>query len=107
MERALQGILVAGEARRDEVLNGNKTVTIMYGHRDYTLGPVLIVCDKLNWAKRGIITNVRHTVLAGVTDDEMKSDGFESFDEMLFESQKLYPDIHANSNVTVITWKLV
>lgn len=105
MARALQAILIAGEKMKEEVLNDTKLITIREGHRDYTEGPVLIGCNKLNWATMRHITSVRYTTLQEVTRDEYMADGFETKSELLTVLSKFYPDINWESPVTIITWK--
>ena len=105
MKRALQGILMAGETMRDAVLADTKKITIREGHRDYTIGPVLIGCHYLNWAVFRIIIHVRHTTLGEVTRGECLADGCNSLEELLRMLQQFYPDLTLESKVTVIRWR--
>jgi hypothetical protein len=105
MKRALQAILIAGEEMKFDVLNGSKNITIREGHRNYTNGPVLIGCNYRDWATMREIVDVRHTILRDITEEEYKSDGFETKSDMLVELSKFYPNINWDSEVTVIRWK--
>lgn len=107
MKRALQGILIAGEEMRDATLAGRKCITIREGHRDYTLGPVLLGCHILNWATMGEIIEVRHTILERVSRDELKDDGFLNWTDAILGLKKFYPNIDLDSDVTVIRWKKI
>jgi len=102
MKRALQGIVMATEHMRDITIDGTKKITIREGHRDYTLGSVLIGDDVLNWATLKEITKVRHTTLRNVTPDEYKADECKSVEELKEMLSQFYPDIHFNTPVTVI-----
>lgn len=105
MQRALQGLLMATEEMRDAVLANKKKITIRQGHRDYTPGPVLIGCHILNWAVVRHITDVRHTTLDRVTEEECKADGCENHQELLDLLKQFYPELGSYSQVTVIRWE--
>jgi hypothetical protein len=104
MKRALQGLLIAGESMKNDTLSGEKCITIREGHRDYTLGPVLIGCHILNWATLKTITSVKYTTLGEVTQEEWEADGTSSLEELKAMLRAFYPDIDYNSEVTVICW---
>jgi hypothetical protein len=104
MKRALQAILIAGEEMKF-VLANRKKITIREGHRDYTLGPVLIGCNQIDWATMREITVVKHCTLVEVTPEEYQADGFETKSEMLNGLAQFYPDINWESPVTVIKWE--
>jgi len=105
MKRALQAILIAGEAMKEDVLSGKKKITIREGHRNYTNGPVLIGCHILSWATLRNITLVAYKTLDEVTNEEYTADGFESKGDMFLGLRRFYPDIDWNSPVTVIEWE--
>ena len=105
MKRALQAILIAGEAMKNDVLMNVKKITIREGHRDYTPGPVLLGCPNLNWATMREIIDVRHCRLVDVTAEEFLADGFETKSDMLMGMAEFYPHINWDSEVTVVKWK--
>ena len=105
MRRALQGILIATEEMRDATLNGAKTITIREGHRDYTPGPVLLGCHLLNWAATRTITDVRHTTLQEVTEEECQADGCTNWRDLLHMLKRFYTELVATSDVTIIRWE--
>lgn len=105
MKRALQAILVAGEDGKLNVINDVKKITIREGHRDYTVGPVLVGCHILNWAVMRNITQVRYTQIKDLTIEECRDDGAEDCLEMLKILQQFYPNITLASDVTVIRWE--
>ena len=104
MKRALQAILIAGEKMRDDVFSGRKEITVREGHRDYTLGPVLIGCYELNWATMRQIVAVQHTYLGTVSKEDLQADGFEDWTDAVRGLMEYYPDISLTSPVTVIKW---
>ena len=73
MKRALQAILIAPDSKvRLAIMLGEKKVTIREGHRDYTVGPVMVCCHLVPWAIMATITSVRHTEVIEVTEEEIK-----------------------------------
>lgn len=104
-KRALQALLIAGTKMRDEVLDGLKKITIREGHRNYTLGPVMIGCHLLSWATLRTITKIQWKLLKEVTEAEMKADGFKTLKGMITGLKQFYPDITAESPVTIIEWE--
>lgn len=104
MSRALQGILIAGEDGRDNVLQGKQTVTIRYGYREYTEGPVLIGCHHLSWAMLAKITKVEYFKLKDVPLSDLNGDGYSSSSEAVEDLSRWYPDITEDSLVTVVRW---
>ncbi|MBI2676949.1 MAG: ASCH domain-containing protein [Candidatus Yanofskybacteria bacterium] len=105
MKPALQALLIAPDCCvRDQIVWGTKTVTIREGHRDYKLGKVMLCCHLEPWAVMADITEVRHCLLKEVTKEECFDDGFSNRVELLHDLQRFYPDLTANSPVTVIKW---
>ena len=105
MKPPLQALLIAGEEMRDDVFAGRKKITIREGHRDYQVDkPLILCCDKLNWATMKTVTGVRHTTLRDVTWPEMSADGFGNYAHMERSLRQFYPQIGPDSPVTVISW---
>ena len=105
MKRALQAILIAPDPSvRLNIMLGKKNITIREGHRDYTVGPVMICCHLVPWAVMATITDVRHTTLSEVTAEELWADGYESHVRMLEDLKRFYPNIAMDSPVTVVCW---
>lgn len=106
MKPPLQALLIAGEEMREDVLAGRKKITIREGHRDYQVDkPVILCCDKLNWATMRKVVKVRHTKLGDITDLELRADGFFDQKDMYIGMQQYYPNITMESPVTVISWE--
>ena len=103
--RALQGILIAGEQGRDDVLSGKKQITIRQGYRDYSNGPTLIGCHILNWATLKQITSVHYALFKNITLKELQDDGFQNHDEALDRLHRWYPDLTIDSEMTIIRWE--
>jgi len=105
MKRALRALLISpDEKQREAILSGKKKITIREGHRDYIPGQVLLACPIEPWCVGADINDVRHTTLREVTPEEFIADGYADAIEMLVDLRKYYPQIDANSNVTVIKW---
>ena len=105
MHRAMQAILIAGKKQRDDVLHNVKRITIREGHRDYSPGSAMLGCHILNWAIIRKIISVEHQLLADVTEQEYKDDGFNTLFELADGLRKYYPDISLNSPVTIVRWE--
>ena len=101
MKKPLQCLLLA-ESLIDSAMSGEKTVTIREGHRDYQTGKVILACPDVNWCMEASITDVRHTTLDQVTEEEYIDDGFVSRTDMFEGLANFYPDIDLTSPVTVI-----
>jgi len=104
MKRPLQCLLLA-ESLVDMAMNGEKTITIREGHRDYKAGKVLLACPDIHWCMESEILDVRHTTLNEVTEEEYIDDGFVSRTDMFEGLRNFYPDIDLSSTVTVIQLK--
>ena len=105
IDRALQGILMAGEKFKEKVLSGEKTLTIRAGYRSYTEGPVLIGCHILNWAVLKTIITVQHKQFKDITIEEKMREGFANPAECLPKLKQYYPNMGENSPITLIEWK--
>jgi len=111
LRRPLQALLVAGVKQMEEVVYGKKKITIREGHRDYVEGPVLIGCHIFNWCVMRNITEVRHTEIKNVFDEECRDNGYNSCTHckarqtMLNDLRSYYPDLDWNSPVTVIRFE--
>ncbi len=91
-------------AQRLAILRGEKKITIREGYRDYWPGPVVLFCHIEPFAVMAEITEVRHTLLRGVTQEEWETDGFENRKDLLTGMRKYYPEIGWGSPVTIIYW---
>ena len=87
------------------MLNGTKQITIREGVRGYRKGSVLIGCHILGWATMREIISVDHMLLRDVSSQDMKEDGFDSFEHMLASLREYYPDLCETSKVTIVKWK--
>lgn len=105
MKQPLYALLIAPiPEMRQAILDGRKKITIREGHRDYRNGKAMLCCHLEPWAVMAEITNVRHTTLREVTEEEYVADGFESQDDLLLGMQRFYPNMTTDSPVTVIRW---
>ena len=105
MKNPLYALLVAPIPNmRYDILHGTKKISIREGHRDYRMGKVMLCCHLEPWAVMADITDVRHTTLNEVAEDEYKADGFTNKQDMLNGMQRFYPTMTMDSPVTVIRW---
>jgi len=104
LKKPLQALLIAEPSQR-LVIVGSKKITIREGHRDYTVGEPVMLCDhNESFCVKAEITEVRHCLAKEVSKGEMRKDGYNSLSEMIEDLRTYYPDINENSNVTVIKW---
>jgi len=104
LKQPLQCLLLS-EGLIDSAMNGEKTITIREGHRDYKIGKVVLACPDVYWSMITVIESVRHTTFNEVTELEYAEDGFVSRTD-LFEGLKVYyPDLELCSPVTIIKLK--
>jgi len=104
MKKPLQCLLLA-ESLVDSAMNGEKTITIREGHRDYQVGKVILACPDIHWSMNSEVVSVKHTTLDEITDEEYTEDGFVSRADMFEGLKNYYPDLELNSPVTVIRLK--
>lgn len=106
MRPPLSALLLAPDTEeRRRIENGERTITIREGYRDYREGqPVMLCCHIEPWCVMADIVQVRHCTLGAVTDDEMSDDGHTDLPEMLADLREFYPALTATSPVTVIRW---
>lgn len=106
MTPTLSALRIATDATmRDNVLTGKKKISIREGHRNYHVGADLMICCHIvPFAVMATITNVRHTFLMEVTEDELRKDGFKDLKDLHRGLRTFYPNIHYHSPVTIIEW---
>jgi len=107
MDRALRGLIMADDDMIQATFDGRKCITIREGHRDYSPGPVLIADKDLTKAIMKKITNVRHTTIGELTQEELHDDGFTDWRSAVNCLSQWYPNITWRSEVTVIRWENV
>jgi hypothetical protein len=104
MKRPVTFLLMAPD-HSDNIISGQKKITIRNGERDYRVGDTLALgCHLLNWCVLADITEVRYCPLEEITEEEARDDGFSSPEEMLEGMRNYYPDINYQSRVTVVRW---
>jgi len=104
LKKTLQCLLLS-ESLIDSAMNGEKTITIREGHRDYKPGRVILACPDIYWSKQVEVESVRHTTLDQVTEQEYIDDGFVSRTDLFEGLKSFYPELDLTSNVTVIRFK--
>lgn len=104
LKKPIQYLLLS-ESLIDSAMNGERTITIREGHRDFHPGKIILACPDLNWCKEMKIDKVRHTTLNEVTEKEYTEDGFISRTDMFERLKSFYPDLDLTSSVTVISFK--
>ncbi|RLF05237.1 MAG: ASCH domain-containing protein [Thermoprotei archaeon] len=90
-----------------ELLRGSKTCTIRLGNIKYRVGDtVLVYCGGLVLG-RVRITGIERKKLIDLTEEDAKLDGFSSLYELLKALRQHYPNIRANTPVTVIRFEWI
>ena len=90
---------------KDVVLNKEKKVTIRKGKRDFSPGETVhIGCDSFGWFPV-TVTDVEYTDLGVVGWDVIADDGFRSWQDLYDTMKGFYPDIEADTPVTIIRWE--
>ncbi|NPA76272.1 MAG: ASCH domain-containing protein [Candidatus Diapherotrites archaeon] len=93
---------------RKDLISGKKRMTIRYG-RKYRVRPgnvVFLAVGNVPIA-RAKITSVQVKQLNRLTPQEIRMEGYRSFDDLLANLRKHYPEITPQSYVTVIKWALM
>jgi hypothetical protein len=109
VKNPLYALLISPDKNaRRAILMGKKKITIREEHRDYRAGQAVMICCHLEpWAVMADITEVRHTELGKILEQEHRDDGYENRNELLSDLRIFYPDIDWKSPVTVIRWNNV
>ncbi len=106
MKGPLVALLVADDPKmREKIANGEKTLTIREGFRDYRPGQTVMLCCHLEpWAVMADITEVRHCQVKELTEEEARADGQENLKELFKALRNYYPRLTGDSFVTIIRW---
>lgn len=103
--------IAADHSMWGDVLSGRKTISIRTDHRAYRPGRILIGCHIFGIAVEADVLEeggVKHCKLHEITQEELEADGFVSHDDMLEQMRSsYYPDLHEDSDVTVLRWENV
>ncbi len=93
---------------RRDIVTGKKRMTIRYG-RKYRVRPgnIVFLAVGNEPVARAKITSVQVKQLNRLNPEEIRMEGFRSFDELLSNLRKHYPEITPKSYVTVIKWVLM
>ena len=106
MKRPLTALLFAQKYHMD-LMDGDKTITIRNGHKDYQAGDtVMLCCHITQFCELGKIKSVDHTRIKWLTPNELEDDAFSSHDHAVTELKRYYIGINLNSEVTVIRFEL-
>jgi hypothetical protein len=90
---------------KDVVQNKTKKITIRKGQRNYKEEDIIRVgCDSYGWYPV-VVTDVEYMDLGVVGWDAIAADGFRSWQELYDTMKKFYPDIEADTPVTLIRWE--
>lgn len=89
----------------DLVDRGVKVQTTRKGRRDYETGPATLVGE--NAARSITITKVDHCPFEDLTEEDAVKDGFANLNELFSALLEFYPDLTAQSEVTVVHFDLV
>lgn len=105
MGRALQALLISpDQEERAGIVAGRVTVSVRPGFRDYSIGTVMLCCHIEPWAVMADIVRVHHCELKNVPEDDCYAAGCRGREELLQKLRRFYPEIGADSTVTLINW---
>jgi hypothetical protein len=105
MDRPLQAILMAGEKKRDDVIQGHKTTTIRLGHRDYRPGMAIVGCHVLGWCVGVNITVVEYYILKDTPLKLLHKNGYADLEDAIKDLKTIYPTIEPMSKITWVEWE--
>lgn len=110
-KRPLVSLLMA-ECFFSSIFNGEKTITIREGWRDYHVGEKVVLCrtgtlDDVGWATMAKITKVSHCFLKEVPIQDLNDDGMATLEDAVQSLGEYYENINEKSMVTVIRWELI
>jgi cytidine deaminase len=85
------------------VLSGQKVSTVRRGRRAYVPGSCII--ESGEHVILATIVKIRHCLLAELTDEDARRDGFASLGELLEALRCFYPAIVSSDEMTVIEFR--
>lgn len=104
LSHPLQALLIADEYK-ENVLSGEKKISIREGLRNYIAGKPLMICDAdTSFCVKADLKNVRHCTADKVTEEEYRADNYSSIEEMTTDLKRFYPNFTDKSFVTVLSW---
>jgi hypothetical protein len=84
---------------------GKKTGTSRKGRRDIQLAPLKLVATNGTEASLVVgVKSVTHTRLRDIPDEIVKSEGYESLEDLIETLKKFYPDCQLDDEFTLIEW---
>jgi len=86
------------------IRRGEKSSTIRKGTRPYPIGPAVLRSD--GEEIRILITGVRFSTTASLTQSDAVKDGFESLGELLDALREFYPDLLPSDSVTITSFRI-
>ncbi len=106
MKPPLQALLIApGDGMIADIITGSQNGSLREGHRDYKVGqPIILCCHLANFAVMADVTEVKHTFIKDLTDDDVRPAGFHFYEEVFHRLRKFYPNLNLDSPITVIRW---
>ena len=109
MKRPLLALLM-DNSFRDAVLNGEKTITIREGWRDYKVSEKVVLCHcntDDGWATMGKLTHVKLCKLGEVPIADLNDDGMATLEDAVAALGQFYEGMNEESLVTVLKWELI
>ncbi len=104
MRKEIQAMLLAPRFHAAAEKN-EKNMTIRKGHRDFELGDVFIICDKVSWCIKRKIVEVKKCGFNHLTDQDAQADGFVNTQALYETMIEFYPDFTPIDDVTLIYWE--
>lgn len=87
------------------IKNGKKTTTVRAGKRDYRICSIYDIYNPDKTVHERVYVTCKYCIPFGeLTEETAHTDGFSSLDELKKELLQFYPDLTAESPVTVVAF---
>jgi len=105
MDRPLQAILISGEKKRDDIIQGHKATTVKLGHIDYKPGIAIVGCHILGWCISIKITVVEHYLLKDLPLRLLQKNGYKNLEDAIQSLKIINPSTEPMSTITWVEWE--
>jgi hypothetical protein len=99
-------VLLLADDLMPSLKSGEKVCTIRSGKREIIQGNLFFKATDSGEYVKVYVTEVRHKTLGELTDEEAQMDGAADATEMAAALKRFYPDIDANSDITIVLYYL-
>lgn len=99
-------ILLLADDLMPSLKSEKKICTIRAGKREIYSGNLFFEAVDSGEVVKVYVTEVRHKTLGNLTNEEAQMDGAETAEEMADALKRFYPDIDADSDITIVMFYL-